>query len=261
MEIINAHGVDEDIFRFMSWDNYDTEDARGTISATTMLKPIQAVILKERFDDQIKVDCMDRFNVLFGSAVHAVIESANQTTDGNTLVEKRFFWEILKENISGKADKIDKRNGIITDYKTGKVHSLKYVSEKINGDWKLQLSVLRYLAEKNGIKDITTGKIIFIARDWREDEASNEAFAQYYPPAPLKTFAIPLLEIKETSAFIRSFVGDIQRARSKPDWDLPKCTARDKWKNDIRCMKYCDVKQFCYQFSQEQIKRRMTNDW
>ena len=250
MKIVNRLSVPETIFRLLETDFYDHDQAKGTLSATTLNKPAQMVVLTERHWDQIEIEAMDRLWVVLGMGVHAALQSSDTTSPG-VVVPDRLRVDFAGAAISGLPDFLDVLridNNSVVDYKVTKAFSLVYMSHL--QDWIKQLSIYRWLWWK--VKDAVLseiGRIVAILRDWDEREVAKKP---KYPNQPMLELMIPLWSPAKTEAYILDRVKAIEEARTKTDAELPKCTDEERWwnwtqKKYLRCEKYCQVRAFCRQ--------------
>lgn len=245
MKIVNASKVPDIIFKWLQQDFYDSDEAEGTLSITTLLKPVQETVLIQRHNEDITVDAMERLFSLLGSGVHAVLEKVESK---DIVPIERLFWEIEGRKISGKYDLIRKKSNKVTDFKVTSAWSVVYGS-RID-DWRHQLSSYRYLYFKNKkvlLSDV--GSIIGIFRDWRESDAQKEG----YPKQPIMEMNVKLLGIDETESFLKDKVKNIIRTEPLADNRLPQCSDEDRWFNprsrkNAKCEKYCLASEFCSQW-------------
>jgi len=245
MIITNRNKLPELIYRFLEQDFYDHEAVSGTISATTLLKPVQEIILTERYSDRIEIDAIDRIWTIFGSAVHEVLSRI----EGEDIEqEKRLYTDIEGIRVSGKFDIVNMNR--IYDYKVTSAWTIVYGSR--NEDWKKQLSLYRwiYWKERNVLLD-DTGYIIAILRDWSRSNIGGR-----YPELPIIQLEYKLELVDVIENFVKRKIDEIMRAREMDDTELPRCTDRERWWNDktgryMRCEKYCMVKDFCQQIKKE----------
>lgn len=248
MKIIN-NGLPEPIYQWLLTDFYDTEQAKGSISITSLLKPIQEYLLVQRHIEEIEVDATDRIWSLFGSSVHAVLDKL----EGDT--EERLFADILGRKISGKYDRVE--NNTLHDYKVTSVWTLIFKSRL--DEWAFQGSGYRYLYFKNkGVKLSDTANYIVICRDWAERDKEKKN----YPKLPIVEVKIPLLSLEATEKMLTDKVLKIIEAEKLEDDKLPHCNPEERWYNPkkdefMKCAKYCNARSFCHQwkFEKEQMEQ------
>lgn len=241
MKIVNKSNVPELIYKFLEQDFYDYAKVRGTTSVTTLLKPIQEIVLTERHSNEIEIDAADRLWTVFGSAVHEVL---SKIKGEDIKQEERVYTKILDERVSGKFDVINKNR--IYDYKVTSAWTIAYRSR--DEDWKRQLSLYRwiYWKEKNIFLD-NIGYVIAILKDWSENQVSGK-----YPKTPIVQLEYILDSVQDVEKYVEGRIKEIQTARDQEDIDLPWCTDKERWWNEkkgeyIKCKKYCLVRDFCFQ--------------
>jgi hypothetical protein len=247
--LTNKHNLPAEIFEYLQMDFYDHENAKDTLSATTFYKPIQEIVLLKRYFDIIEVDALDQMWSLFGSGVHAVLEKIKS---GEPI--KRLFHTLDGQKISGKYDRI--ADDIIKDYKCTKAWSISFkISRNDFSDWRLQLSIYRWLYWKNTgtmLKD--TGDIIAILRDWDERDLGKKN----YPEFPVVIVQLKLLGVDELEEFLLGKIRAIRAAESAGDQYLPQCSVDERWWNErqklfLKCEKYCTVRSICPQHAGSDI--------
>ena len=244
MKVVNRSNVPEMIFKGLQKDEYDYDNA-GDFSATSLIKPIQITILEKRYWDKIEVDAIDRLWSVFGSAIHKIYEDIEIE---NSESETRLSTQIRNKIITGK---FDRRVGDhLYDLKVTSAWTLRYGSRL--DEWKLQLSIYRYLYWRvNEIELSDTAYILAILRDWSEKNVG----INNYPDAPIVQVELKLEPISYMQHWIYKRVDDILCGESLSDDNLPECTPEEKWYNEkkgnIRCEKYCNVKEFCKQRERE----------
>jgi hypothetical protein len=116
--IILNDGLSEEIFEFLKQDFYDHEKVAGKLSITTLLKPVQQLLLTLRHDEEVVLKASDLFYRVFGSAVHAALEALRLP---DVIKERRYDAQLSGYTVTGKPDLLRVVNGEIVDYKTGSV--------------------------------------------------------------------------------------------------------------------------------------------
>ena len=137
------------------WENifsYDTYTKGGEYSASDIVsEPLIARLRKEYGSSGIKWS--DRISAFVGTSIHERIEKYIQAENEFDKTNMESEVKLKYRNLSGTVDLILKegKNHIICDFKTG---SEKNIQKKIKNpdDWKTQLSIYHYLADKNGYK-------------------------------------------------------------------------------------------------------------
>ncbi len=264
MIITNKYGIPRGIAEILATDFYDHEGAAGTLSATTLLKPVQISVLEKRYGEKIEVDVIDRIWSLYGQGLHAVLEqyAKDKVASGDesykdSLVEERLFAKVLGETVSGKFDLI--LNGTkLHDNKMVKAWAVAF-GGRIE-EWAKQLSIYRWLLWMNKKTEVDDdGTIRMFIRDWDENDAAKYKHRNY-PQSPVGEIDIELMSVEAAGKMVAKLVKQFKEASALKDGELPECSAEDRWFNDkkgnIRCDKYCLAKQFCQQYKQLNKERK-----
>ena len=253
MKIVNKSGIPDSIFRYLKTDLYDHEAKGDSISVTELLKPVQAMILRRRYDSQLEGDAIDQLWKLLGTGVHSILEKEK----GIEKIE-RLKTVVLGREISGKFDRIFQNK--ITDYKVTSSWSVAYGSRE--DEWVWQLSIYRWLYWKvKGVVLADTGAIVAILRDWSEKNLKPNKYGKVnekYPKAPALELNYELKHLDETEKFVEQQVKKILKEEKAEDMRLEECTDEERWFNNekkvyMRCEKYCEVKGFCQQFKRQNM--------
>jgi len=246
LKIVNNSNFPKAIYDFLCQDFYDHEEVGDSISATTLLKPIQEIVLIRRHKEKIEIDVKDRVWSLFGSGVHAVLEKLR----GETVEPiERMKVEINGHIVSGKYDLVMENK--LTDYKVTSAWTIVYGSRV--EEWKNQLSIYRWLYHKTYWKTLDDkASIIAIIRDWSD----KDTWITNYPQSPIIEIDIELASLDKTEEAIKRKVDKIKKALEVTDENLPKCSDKDRWFNAkkqtyVKCEKYCIAKNYCHQVKNE----------
>jgi|SRR5579863_8774 len=292
MKITNRHGLPETIV--VASKAFDKKEKTGDISVTELISPPLIRQLRKRFNDKVTVDVVDRLWVLFGHAIHAVLDKAAEFLETEcgadheaaleitNLSNKSYYAEyglsaeVLGWKVTGRPDLLDKEE-VLTDYKvTG--------SYKVTGgstdEWEKQLNVYRWLYNKTG-HTVKKMQIAAIIRDWTKYKALADSD---YPQIPFAL--IPIDKDEKIEEYIEERVRLHQEAEKLSIEEIPVCTPQERWTtemayaatkalgsratklfndekeaisfakekgllvetrpgSDIRCLDYCEVKDFC----------------
>jgi len=275
MILTNKHNLPPLLYAFLLVDFYDyAPDNVNTKSATQLIRPVQEVVLTERYDDEIEVDVIDRLWALLGQGIHAVLENLDLDSlmqrESNlppgvreflsnfipkykqAIKEKRLSIEFEDFTIRGKFDVIFENH--LHDYKSTSTYKIK-IGEY--DDWILQLSIYRWLFMKvEGVKLEDTGFTDVILRDWSQGFLDHDRTGKY-PKIPIQEIAHKLWSFDEVESYIKSRLTAIKESRSLMDYELSPCTDKDRWmgwdrkkkKNVFRkCKRYCYARKFCHQY-------------
>jgi hypothetical protein len=273
-KLTNNHNLPQTIVDAVMNDPYKPE---GDMTVTTLISPPRQVELKRRHYKAITEDASDKIWCLFGQAMHAVLERAEQSASTETrLSMERQGWVI-----SGQYDQYNAATGLLRDYKVTSVYAVKNGHRK---EWEAQLNILATLIREHGY-DVNKLEIVTILRDWSNSQAQRN---REYPECPVIVIDVPLWSQERCEEYIDERIRIHQAARNK----LPLCSPEEKWKTDdvfalkkegrktavklysdkeeaseallqagdkhyiehrpgrcVRCEKYCPVAEFCNQYS------------
>lgn len=224
VKFTNKHGFPKYIQKWLKHDDYDYQE--GTVSATGLLSPVRAVLLKERHWDELELDVSDMVSRRYGSAIHKSFEEVKEI---ELTQEKRYYCEIAGHTLTGKPDMV-KPLGYgkyrIIDIKSTSVWNYIYASSV--EDWKLQLSIYRYILEQNDMKIDRHAEITLVFTDWKRADARRKSD---YPDSRLAVMGLELFSIKFIEEFIRERLEALDEASELKDAYLPKCDDEELWKN------------------------------
>jgi len=252
----NKNNVSLPLAVWLMRDDYDYDSRTNVISATSLLKPTRALVLKMQHSEVDKeVDITDLVPSRMGSAIHAIAEQA-WTDRGNVskamsalgtsklgeitiinpdkpvkeneipvYVEQRHETEVGDYIISGKYDLVI--DGTLSDYKSTSVWTYIFDSNALK--YTQQGSIYKWLAPDR----ITDNKIDiqFIFTDW---SGSNAARDSKYPQSRVLTKSYPLWSTDQTDKFIKDKLTDIKGLLDKPQEDLPECTSEELWESQTK---------------------------
>lgn len=218
MRITNKQNLPMPFVR-MAEEEYEVKPKR--YSVTTLLKPVREILLNRRHADEIEQDCSDMIWLLFGKAVHAVLEQYSE--GANEFAEEKLTVEL--ENgytISGKIDLYDIDKAEVVDYKTASVWKAVY---KDYEDWRKQGLMYAWLLHKNGLP---CKSVVFYAilKDWSKTKAKTDST---YPQSPILRVAFDINGVAEIDDYIRAKIDEIILYEDKPDSELPLCSPEDRW--------------------------------
>lgn len=203
----------------MAEDEYEIKPKR--YSVTTLLKPVREILLNRRHNAEIEQDCSDMIWLLFGKAVHAVLEQYSK--GASEFAEEKLTVELENSyTVSGVIDLYDLDKAEVVDYKTASVWKAIY---KDYDDWKKQGLAYAWLLRKNGLP---CEKVVFYAilKDWSKTKAKTD---HEYPQSPVLRVEFNIKEIGEIDKFIRNKIDEIIFYEDKQDSELPLCSEEDRW--------------------------------
>jgi hypothetical protein len=222
MKITNNYNLPS-AFVNLSDDSY--EPRAKHYGVTTILKPTREILLERRHDAEMTEDVADRVWLVFGTAVHKILEEADKTG----MAEIGFEQPVIDDYIlSGKIDLYNATEQIVEDYKSATTTKI------IRGDfedWRKQGLEYAWLLSKVG-KVATKLRFHALLKDWtpRDLKAAKEK-GTFYPEHSIWTWEhdIKPEEMVEIEQFIKNKFTDLINNESVADDALPLCSPEDRW--------------------------------
>jgi len=286
MKITNREGLPQPFVDAVASD-YRYKPKR--YSATAINKGLREAILQHRHDDEVEQDASEMVWLIFGKAVHSILENAAETPD--QLKEGKLVEDMGDGyELSGIFDLYDAKTETVSDYKTASVWKAIYNDW---ADYERQLAIYAWMLNKAGFP-CHNGEIVAFFKDHSKTEAARRAD---YPPLPVKriTYTWSDEELAEIGDIIKKAFEAIKYCETLPDDELPLCTQDERWHKpdkwavkkpankkaqrlfdtkaeaeayqaanpglvieyrpgeDTKCLKYCSVAAFC-DHGKEQLK-------
>ena len=164
-------------------------------SVTALLKGTCQTILERRHTDEIECDVSDMIWMVFGSAVHKIMEQSKETE--NQLKENWLSVDVNGYELSGIFDLYDDKEKKVTDYKTATVWKV------IHDDWedyRKQLLMYAWMLRKIGF-ECDKGEIVAMLKDHSKSKAQFDySYPQY--PVYVKSFKFSEKDFEEIEKFI-----------------------------------------------------------
>lgn len=217
MKLTNKHNLPDALVRAVQNDQYSYT---GKISVTQMISPPRLRWLSQRHWDELEEDVVDNVWRLLGSAVHAILERAEDKHSGD-LQEVRLEAETNGWVWSGQAD-IWQSPDILSDYK---VTSSWSAIGDIKPEWESQLNLLAFLYRKAGF-EVNSLNITAIFRDWSKYKMMS---SKDYPRTPAMQIEIPMWSDLKCEEFAFKRISAHKASEDLPDNELPYCTAEEMW--------------------------------
>lgn len=274
---------------FVSLASKDYTYEPGEYRVTSLLKGVRETMLERRHSFEIEEDVSDMVWLLFGTAVHGILEKHEERSC--EIKEERIKMPFGDYILSGQFDLYSEETKRVTDYKTASVWKIIYGDFS---DWRRQLLIYCYMLREIGF-EASSGEIVAFLKDHSKRDAKIKA---NYPPLPVHVVKFEFTEedFKECEEWLRKKFDEIACAESLEDDELPVCTAEERfnsgdrfavtkkgrvkalrvldsieeaeaWKKenggdaievrpgeDKKCMDYCSAKEFCSYY-----KRRVQN--
>jgi hypothetical protein len=282
----NNHNIPEAIAKAIINDDYQKE---GRFSVTELIKSPQMRVLEKRYESQITVDVSDGLWRLLGQSVHYVLEKGELDEH---ITEKRLGIDIEGVKITGKIDLYSGTEKKVIDYKVTSVWSFMFGSKPeweaqlnlyrllyesagfpVNGleihailrDW------MQSKAYSNGYPKIPFKKLrvpiwnndktwSYLTERVRLHLASEELTDEVLPECTARekwerAGKIALMKKGRKSA-VKLFD---EMAFAEEALETVKSTKKGTFYLEqrpgqrVRCERYCDAKNFCYQYRRESV--------
>lgn len=155
-QLTNKKNLNEAIVRAVKRNWYGGAGENRDYSVTQLLVPPKIFHLLNRHKDEVEEDVAEKMFMLMGSAMHAILERANEHDVEFTILSRvrTFFEKVHNGEVSKSPDEIEAAfiNFIIGDGDAGAGQRLGYLLSLLPED--------RYLIEKRFKYSTKTGKII-----------------------------------------------------------------------------------------------------
>lgn len=218
MVITNNTGLPEPIVKACML----TEEVEG-LRVTSLLEGVRALILKQRHWDEIEMDAADMIWLIYGTAVHQILEMTKEEDD--EFREERLSMKISNTTLTGKSDLF--KNKVITDYKTTSVYKTLFGETE---DWEKQLKLYAMLWRDAGF-EVNGGEIVGLMKDHSKPRARRE---KDYPKYPVKVYRWNFTDkdLDDIKAWATERIKLIESLKDVPDNKLPMCTPEERWVRD-----------------------------
>ena len=198
-------------------------NAAGCFSATTLNKGAKEIILTDRHFDEITVDAADSVWAVWGTAVHALLESQPD----NNFHEESFKVPVGNSFVTGQVDSYDMEHATIFDWKTASVWKVQFADFS---DWYKQGMTYAWLLKQSGL-EVRHCVFIALLKDHSKTKAKTDAS---YPQSPVFKYEFDVTdeELAQTEARIIAKVVEIENAYKLGDDDIEPCSAEERWADD-----------------------------
>ena len=219
MNITNIHDLPQ---QFVDLAEQEYTQAPNEYRVTQLLKGLRETILIRRHQDEITVDVSDMVWMLFGTAVHDVLERRQELP--TELKEERLKLHYNGYILSGKFDLYCTEKQELTDYKTASVWKIVFGDFD---DWRRQQLLYALMLADIGYS-ATKGKVVAFLKDHSKSKARFDAS---YPQLPVQTvrFRFTGEDIEATNNWVAGQFIRIKALEQKPDDELTLCTPEERW--------------------------------
>ena len=277
MKLTNNIGSPEPLAKAIANSRKGYSKGSSDYSVTELIGPAyQRRLMRENAND-ISEEAVDQIWSLLGTSVHYMIEMAQEDT--NYISERRFYAPYHNKLISGQADLVDVKKGIIYDWK---VTSAWTHLNGIKPEWEAQLNLLKLLTEHDHTGDVPIIEklyIIAIYRDWKKTDAMRN---KDYPQKQVAMLPVSMWRSEATRKYLLERIeahdsvgiddvcSEEERWHKDDKYAVKKKTNKKATKlfndesearlfiedkkdmviefrpgEDTRCLHYCPVQQFC----------------
>ena len=198
----------------------ERHNAPHCYSATTLNKGAKEIVLTDRHYDEITVDASEQIWAVWGTAVHALLESEKD----DNFHEERFKVAVGNSWVTGQVDSYDMERGIINDWKTASVWKVQFADF---ADWRAQGLTYAWLLTKSGL-EVKKCRFVALLKDHSKTKAKHDAS---YPQSPVFVYEFDVTadDLAATEARIISKVTEIENAYKLGDDDIEPCTLEERW--------------------------------
>ena len=201
--------------------NYEYKDKR--YSVTSILKGYKENLLTRRYANQIEQDVAENIWLIFGTAVHKVLEEASD--DEHLLKELKLEWEVGNGyTLSGIVDLYDQEEKEVIDYKTGSIWKVKFDDWS---DYRKQLLYYAVLLNKNGYECLKAKNVMLLKDHSKRDAEIDSSYPEF--PVYTKEYEFTKEELEEAEQEIRNIFTDIEMYEHCLDDDIPECSFEQRW--------------------------------
>lgn len=201
-------------------------------SATALLKGAREVILQRRHADEIETDVADCVWMILGSAVHKIIEQAQE---GEHELKEEYITVDMHNGytLSGIFDSYNDATGTVVDWKTASVFKVTM------GDWedyRKQVLIYCWILRQMGF-DAHTGEVVALLKDHSSSKAKyDSSYPQH--PVHIERWEFTENDFDEIGAWLEHKFLEIEAAEKLPDDELPVCTEEQRWASPAKYAVY-----------------------
>lgn len=193
-----------------------------TYRVTSLLKGIRETILERRHDAEIVRDVSDMIWLIFGTAVHGILES--QPEGCAEFKEERVSAKVGEYTITGKPDLYNFEEAKVTDYKTASVWK---VIHKDYADWRTQVLIYCWILRQCGFP-ANKGEIVALLKDHSKQKARFDPDYPQLPVAVIK-FEFSEVDFEIIDCWLHHRIERIAEAELLPDDQLPLCEPDERF--------------------------------
>ena len=227
MIITNKHQLPQplvDATRHAIHEEYDGFDSDYT-SSSIESPPYERLVNKRNWDI-ITRDVLDMLWIVYGQAVHVILEWAAKGEKKSYTTEKRVYYHTNNLVISGKFDVYYPDKMLLQDYKNTKAWSVV----KPKQEWIWQINYMALMMKLSGLK-VKKAEIAGLLRDWNKFDAMR---GKGYPKLPVTMVGITLRPKKTVHERMMAKIAEHERVKNFPLSAIEPCTAIETWDKPAR---------------------------
>ena len=208
---------------FVDAVSVERHNAKGSYSATTLLRSATETLLMERHYDELEIDVSDNVWAVWGTAVHSLFEKQKDSA----FKEEKFSVQVSNSKVTGRVDSYDLESEILVDYKTCSAWKIIYNDFD---DWYKQGMIYSWLMKKSGL-NVKECQFIALIKDHSKTKAIIDGT---YPQSPVFVYKFSVTEeaLAEIEKFIISKVQELEENENTPDAELKGCNKDERWGTD-----------------------------
>lgn len=198
----------------------------NTFHVTELLKPTKSAALLRRHYDEIEQDVSDCIWLVFGKAVHSLLEKHDTTG------YSEFKLDMPLENgtrVVGRVDLYNEEDCSVEDYKTATVWKILFQDFE---DWKFQGLQYAYGLSKLG-KLVKKLRFHAMLKDWSARERKLALLqGKEYPEHPIYTweYEVTADDIDKIHEFmLERSSAELAALNADSDDEIPVCPAGERW--------------------------------
>lgn len=194
---------------------------------TELIKPVRQSVLERRYWDSIEIDASDCVWLVFGKAVHEVLQYGNISRFQQA--EKFIERELGDGNkLVGRMDLYQPRWKTIVDWKTA---TTTKVLRNDFEEYRRQGLEYAWILQGQGIQAGTLKFTMFL-KDWSKAQLRLAHLqGKPYPDSAIHVweYTIKPQDMEEIDGWIRNRVAEIKQAERTTDDEIPICTEAERW--------------------------------
>lgn len=251
--LTNNHNIPLLLSAWIMSDEYDYIHDPNYISATSLMKPIQEIVLAPRvaeLGEPVALDISDRIASALGNSIHNSVERVwtnkellkqslsflgYSPEDINLIevnpenpdpekeqvyVEQRSFKKLEGFTIGGKFDAV--LGGVLHDIKSTSVWA--WIKGTRDDDYRIQGSIYRWLNPDKIKEDFI--RVCFLFTDWQKSMVGT---VEGYPTARCAYKDVELMSTEETEKWVRTRLRQIKKFYDLSADQMPPCTDEEVW--------------------------------